>query len=66
VSYAADVAKEEQLLLCDAQTSGGLLAAVPAAVAGEVSAALGAAGTLASAVVGRIVEAGEGKIRVVR
>ena len=66
VSYAADVAKEEQLLMCDAQTSGGLLAAVPAAVAGEVVAALVAAGTLASAIVGRIVAAGEGKIRVVR
>ena len=28
VTYADDVTKEEQLLLCDAQTSGGLLAAV--------------------------------------
>jgi selenide,water dikinase len=66
VTYAPDVAKEEQLLLCDAQTSGGLLAAVPAGIAGEVVAALSAAGTLASAVVGRIDGAGDGKIRVVR
>ena len=30
VRYDTDVTPEEQLLLCDAQTSGGLLAAVPA------------------------------------
>lgn len=66
VAYAPDVAKEEQLLLCDAQTSGGLLAAVPAEVANDVAAALSATGTLASAVVGRIVGEGDGKIRVVR
>jgi selenide,water dikinase len=66
VTYSTDVTKEEQLLLCDAQTSGGLLAAVPAGKADEVVAALTAAGTLAAAVVGRIDETGDGKIRVVR
>jgi len=65
VEYADGVKAEEQLLLCDAQTSGGLLAAVPEAVANEVVAALQAAGTLASAIVGRIVGAGTGRIRVV-
>ena len=64
VEYAADVSQEEQLLLCDAQTSGGLLAAVPEALADEVARALSAAGTLASAIVGRIGGAGGGKIRV--
>src|SRR5207247_1464420 len=29
VTYNPDVAKPQQLLLCDAQTSGGLLASVP-------------------------------------
>jgi selenide,water dikinase len=64
VEYAADVPQEEQLLLSDAQTSGGLLAAVPEASAGEVARALAAAGTLASAVVGRVTGSGRGKIRV--
>src|SRR4051794_6841668 len=64
VEYAADVPQEEQLLLCDAQTSGGLLAAVPERIAGDVTRALEAAGTLASAVVGRITGPGGGKIRV--
>ena len=65
VQFAPNVSPEEHLLLCDAQTSGGLLAAVPGAVAGEVVKALTEAGTLASAVVGRITGEGAGKIRVV-
>lgn len=64
VEFAPGVSPEEQLLLCDAQTSGGLLAAVPEASAEAVVQALRAAGTLASAVVGRITGAGTGKIRV--
>lgn len=62
--YAADVPPEEQLLLCDAQTSGGLLAAVPAAEANAVVRALVEVGTPAAAVVGRVVEPGTGRIRV--
>jgi selenide, water dikinase len=65
VEYAPDISQEEQLLLCDAQTSGGLLAAVPESQAEEVVRALTSAGPLASAIVGRIVGAGSGKIRVV-
>ena len=64
VEFAPDVSPEEQLLLCDAQTSGGLLAAVPEALATDVTMALTAAGTLAAAVVGRISGPGAGKIRV--
>ena len=64
VEFDADVTPEEQLLLCDAQTSGGLLAAVPEAIADEVVNALAEAGTLASAIVGRISGVGSGKIRV--
>ena len=66
VDYAPGVSQEEQLLLCDAQTSGGLLAAVPESQAEEVARELSRAGTLASAVVGRITGAGSGKIHVKR
>ena len=40
VEYAPEVSQEEQLLLCDAQTSGGLLAAVPAPITEAVVGAL--------------------------
>lgn len=64
VEYGSNVSQEEQLLLCDAQTSGGLLVAVPEKIADEVARALEAAGTLAGAVVGKISGAGGGEIRV--
>ncbi|VTR95367.1 segregation protein b : Selenide, water dikinase OS=Chloracidobacterium thermophilum (strain B) GN=selD PE=3 SV=1: AIRS: AIRS_C [Gemmata massiliana] len=64
VEYASGVSPEQQLLLCDAQTSGGLLAAVPEAIADDVTRALSAAGTLANAVVGKITGPGAGRIRV--
>ncbi len=65
VEFAPDSPEWEQLLLCDAQTSGGLLAAVPDAIADEVVKALAEAGTLASEIVGKITGVGTGKIRVV-
>jgi selenide,water dikinase len=64
VDFASDVTPEEQLLLADAQTSGGLLAAVPEAIAPDVVRALKEFGTLARAVVGRITGPGTGRIRV--
>ena len=66
VSYASDVEKHEQLLLCDAQTSGGLLASVPASDAEALIAALHNGGVPEAAVVGQIAEEGAGHIRVVR
>ena len=54
VSYDSDVTKEEQLLLCDAQTSGGLLAAVPAEMAAELLAALRSRKLAEAAIIGRI------------
>lgn len=66
VQFAADVSPEDQLLLSDAQTSGGLLAAVPQDQVDDVVSGLKSAGTLAAAVVGRIGEAGTGKITVTR
>lgn len=65
VDWDVDTSLDEKHLLCDAQTSGGLLAAVPAAHAREVVKALTAAGTLTAAMIGRIVEPGSGRIRVV-
>jgi len=64
VTYEPGLAKEEQLLLCDAQTSGGLLAAVPEGEAEAALASLHAAGVKAAAIVGRIESAGEGRIEV--
>jgi len=64
VTYAPDVSNEDQLLLCDAQTSGGLLIALPAAQASELVAALTRRGTPAAAVVGEIVAGPAGRIEV--
>ncbi len=65
VEYAAGISQEEQFLLCDAQTSGGLLAAVPEASVEDVVRALSDSGALAAAIVGRIEAAGKGRITVV-
>ena len=54
VSFAPDLTKEDELILCDAQTSGGLLAAVPADRAERLLAALRAANVSGAAVIGRI------------
>jgi selenide,water dikinase len=59
VNYDADIAEWEQLLLCDAQTSGGLLAALPRDSAAEVVRELQARGLAAAGVVGSI-ELGDG------
>src|SRR5207248_10233183 len=65
VTFDPELSKEEQLLLCDAQTSGGLLASVPAADADRLVRALHAAGVSAAAVVGRIEGVGKGRIAVI-
>jgi len=64
VEYEADLPKEAQLLLCDAQTSGGLLASIPAGQADEAVRALRAAGAAEAAQVGHITGTGGGRIRV--
>jgi selenide,water dikinase len=56
--------KEDQLLLCDAQTSGGMLVAVPAEKADAFVKALVKHETPCAAVIGRF-EAGPARIRVV-
>ena len=66
VSYDDDVTKEEQLILCDAQTSGGLLAAVAPDQAEAVLASLRAGGVSDAVAVGQIVSADPGRIAVSR
>jgi len=66
VAYDPDITEFEQLLLCDAQTSGGLLAALPGDRAAEVVRELRSVGATSAAVIGSI-EAGEpGRIHVRR
>jgi selenide,water dikinase len=59
-----DLTEEEQLLLCDAQTSGGLLIAVAPEKAQALHEALVAAGTPVAAEIGEITD--QGIIRVTR
>ena len=66
VEYAEDLDEWEQLLLCDAQTSGGLLAALPRERAEEVVRELQAHGMSWAAVVGSIEPGESGRIRVRR
>jgi selenide,water dikinase len=66
VTYAPDLAEWEQLLLCDAQTSGGLLAAIPGSHAALAVRDMRERGLAWAALVGSI-DAGEsGRIRVAR
>ncbi len=64
VQWAEGVSPTMRLLLCDAQTSGGLLMAVPPERVDALVAALKARSTPAAAVIGRVVEGPAGHIRV--
>lgn len=60
----AGLPEAEQLLLADAQTSGGLLLAVDPARAGALAAALQRRGTPAAAVIGHTVEGAPGHVGI--
>jgi len=62
--WHADVTGEDQLLLCDAQTSGGLLVSLPEAQTGALVNALQARGVLAAAVIGTVTAKGHAPIEV--
>jgi selenide, water dikinase len=64
VTYEDGISKEEQLLLCDAQTSGGLLACISDGEAHDLVRALHDAGVEKAALVGQIVGDPPGKITV--
>jgi len=66
VEWADDLAPHEQLLCVDAQTSGGLLLAVPPENESALLEALHEAQTPAAATVGRLVAGPAGHIRVTR
>jgi selenide, water dikinase len=64
--FADDLTPAERLLCADAQTSGGLLLAVPSARLEILLAGLRNEGTLAAAPLGRILAGPAGSVRVVR
>jgi selenide,water dikinase len=63
--FAPSVPEELQMLLCDAQTSGGLLISLPAERAADLCDRLAEARVLESAVIGRVLP-GPARMRVVR
>lgn len=65
VTWAPGITEEARLILADAQTSGGLLIALPQAKASKLLKKLQAAHTLAAAQVGEIVGPGDGRIHIV-
>jgi selenide,water dikinase len=66
LEWADDLALHERVLCVDAQTSGGLLLAVPRENEAALLEALREAGTPAAAVIGRLVAGPAGHIRVTR
>lgn len=62
----ASVTDDDFLLLCDAQTSGGLLVALPQASAEVYASRCRERGALSAAVVGRVVERGEKLLKIKR
>ncbi len=60
----AGVTEEDFLLLCDAQTSGGLLVALPEASAEDYAARCRERGAHAAAVIGRVVDRADTLLRV--
>lgn len=64
VTWHDGVSETHRNLACDAQTSGGLLAAVAEDQAGAAARALQEAGVTGATVVGRVIAAGTGRIRV--
>ena len=56
VIWSPELSEEDQLLLCDAQTAGGLLLSVPAERAESLKSALLVKGALCAAEIGEIVE----------
>jgi selenide, water dikinase len=66
VDWAAELSLTDRYLCVDAQTSGGLLLAVPRENQSAMLAALHEEGTPASAIIGRVIAGEPGRIRVAR
>lgn len=65
VIWQEDVSQEDKMLLCDPQTAGGLLMAVPQEKAGQLQAALLKAGCIVAAEIGMVMEKKEKLLEVV-
>ena len=64
VNWDAGLTEKQRLLMCDAQTSGGLLISVPKAKLDQLLSELDASGVQTKAVVGEITEENSGRITV--
>ncbi len=64
IRWASSFAESERLVLCDAQTSGGLLIAVPPEGEGRLLSELEKRGAPAQAVIGELLEGEAGRIEV--
>ncbi len=64
VHWHEEVSTEAQIIMCDAQTSGGLLIAVPRDRADKLEELLTAQGCLATACIGEVVRGPRGRIEV--
>lgn len=64
VQWDPEISEEAQLILCDAQTSGGVLIAVAPEKADALAEALRENGALAAALIGEVTAGAEGRIRV--
>jgi selenide,water dikinase len=64
VNWHRKITFDEELVLCDAQTSGGLLISVPENKAEQLMALLKEKKTHAAAIIGRITKEKDGKINV--
>ena len=66
VEWDSAISRTARLILCDAQTSGGLLIAIPARHAQEMLSKLHARGVSDAALIGEVVGKGTGRIGVVK
>jgi cysteine desulfurase NifS/selenium donor protein len=64
VTFAPGVSRVQQLILADAQTSGGLLISLPATNAERLLSSLQAAGVVDAAAIGQVTDRGTGRIVV--
>ena len=64
VVWPREISRTIRILLCDAQTSGGLLISIPSKAGTKLEQALHANDIADASIVGRITSAGDGKIRV--
>ncbi len=62
VTWKADLSLPEKMLLCDAQTSGGLLISLPENQASVLQSAMVGKGITTAAIIGRLTGAGDGSL----